>query len=587
VDQTRRPDRAKGRVQSILVVLLALLLVVGAAPAQGAAAADNELRNKVDPSLLARVLGDPNGRYAVIVRGSAGLDASAHTTESDEERAESAVRGAGATVGDRLGIVGATSAVLAGRQVVALARYGSIGRIVADSVFPVAWDGAEAASQVASASVIATNAPAAWSQYGLSGRGVGVAVLDSGVAAHPDLAGRVVASVDFVAGEARTSAIPLGDAGGHGTHLAGIIAGDGAASSGAYTGIAPRASIVSVRVIDAQGTTSLSRVLAGMQWILGNRVAYNIRVLNISFGAPAQTGYQGDLLATAAETLNFAGVLVVAAAGNGGSAAGTIISPATDPYVLTVGAIDDHGSNSFADYTVPGWASRGPTPFDGLAKPDVVAPGTQVVSLRVPGSTLDTLLPDNRVIAGGDQVARYFSLSGSSAAAAFAVGTAALVIERYPAITTAQLRHHLKVTARPLGGYTPFDQGAGLIDAAAAAGRAPSALLPPNLPVSDAFAQLAMAHLKGQPFPWIDLGFNGGVDSKGQRWTDVNWKNVVWDGITWQNLNWEAFSWQGITWQGVTWQGITWQGVTWQGLTWQGLTWTGITWSNREQVKGR
>jgi serine protease AprX len=148
------------------------------------------------------------------------------------------------------------------------------------------------------------------------------------------------------------------------------------------------------------------------------------------------------------------------------------------------------------------------------------------------------------------------------------------------------------VTARPLGGYTTFDQGAGLIDAAAAAGRAPSAVLPPNLPVSDAFAQLARAHLKGQPFPWIDLGFNGGVDSKGQRWTDVNWKNVVWDGITWQNLNWEAFSWQGITWQGVTWQGITWQGVTWQGLTWQGLTWqgltwTGITWSNREQVKGR
>jgi serine protease AprX len=593
VDQRRWADRPSGGIRSTLIVLLALLLVVGVAPAQSAAAADNELQTKVDPTLLARARGDLDGRYAVIVRGSSGGSAATQVGqigESDGERAESAVRSAGATVGDRLSIVGGTTAVLSGRQIITLARHGNVARVMADSVFPVAWEGAAAASRVTSASVLATNAATAWSRYGVSGRGVGVAVLDSGVAAHPDLAGRVVASVDFVAGDGRTSAIPLGDAGGHGTHLAGIIAGDGTASSGAYTGIAPRASIVSVRVIDAHGMATLSRVLAGMQWILGNRAAYNIRVLNISFGAPARSGYQGDLLAAAAETLNFAGVLVVAAAGNGGGAAGTIISPATDPFVLTVGAIDDHGSNSFSDYSVPGWSSRGPTPFDRLAKPDVVAPGTQVVSLRVPGSTLDAMLPDSRVIADGDQVARYFSLSGSSAAAAMAVGTAALLIERYPAITTAQLRHQLTTTARPLGGYTAVDQGAGLIDAAAAAARTPTAAPPLNLPVSDVFALLAKAYLKGQPFTWIDLGFNGGVDSNGRRWADVNWGNVVWDGITWQNLDWEAFTWQGITWQGITWQGITWQGVTWQGITWAGITWQSARpgdSNNREQVTGR
>jgi serine protease AprX len=577
VDQTRKADRRRGRIKSTLVVLLALLLVVGTTPAQRAAADDNVLQNKVDPSLLARVRSDPNGRYAVIVRGSAGAVTSA-PSESEEDRAESEVRGAGAALGDGLGIVGGTSAILTGSQVITLAGHDRIARIAADSVFPVTWNGDEAASSVISAGVIATNAPEAWSEFGLSGRGVGVAVLDSGVAANPDLANRVVASVDVVAGTGLTSAVPLGDAGGHGTHLAGIIAGDGTASHGLYPGIAPRASIVSVRVIDAQGTTSLSRVLAGMQWILNNRAAYNIRVLNISFGAPAQSGYQGDLLAAAAETLNFAGVLVIVAAGNGGGLAGTIISPATDPYVLTVGAIDDHGSNNRSDYTVPSWSSRGPTPFDGLAKPDVVAPGSQVVSLRVPGSTLDTLLPGHRVIADGDLVARHFRLSGSSVAAAIAVGTAALVIERYPAITTAQLRYQLKVTAHRLSGYTVYDQGAGLIDAADAADRVPTAVPSTNLPVSNGFAQLAKVRLQGQPFTWIDPSFNGGVDSKGQRWADVNWTNIAWDGITWQNLNWEAFSWQGITWQGVTWQGITWQGVTWQGVTWQGITWTGITW---------
>jgi hypothetical protein len=159
-----------------------------------------------------------------------------------------------------------------------------------------------------------------------------------------------------------------------------------------------------------------------------------------------------------------------------------------------------------------------------------------------------------------------------------AAGAAALLIERYPAITTAQLRYQMRATARPLTGYSVLDQGAGLIDAAAAAARIPTAIPSLNLPVSDAFAQLAKPYLKGQPFTWINSGFNGGVDSTGRRWADVDWNNVTWDGITWQNLNWEAFAWQGITWQGVTWQGITWQGVTWQGVTWQGITWTGITW---------
>ena len=193
---------------------------------------------------------------------------------------------------------------------------------------------------------------------------VGVAILDSGIAPHPDLAGRIVAAVDFTSG-AGGALVPPADPGGHGTHVAGIVAGDGTASGGAYAGVAPGANLIDVRVIGASGSTNVSTLIAGMQWVLAHRADYNIRVVNLSAGGPSTTSYRDDPLAAAAEVLVFAGITVVVSAGNEGPQARTITSPGSDPYVITVGGIDDNGTATTADDALASWSSRGVTPIDG------------------------------------------------------------------------------------------------------------------------------------------------------------------------------------------------------------------------------
>src|SRR3990167_3899871 len=219
------------------------------------------------------------------------------------------------------------------------------------------------------------------------GRGIGVAVVDSGVAAHPDLGDRIVAAIDFTQAAPTVSASPLGDPGGHGTHVAGLVAGDGASSGGAITGVAPGANIIDVRVIDANGSSNTSVVLRGLQWILRNKSTYNVKVVNLSLGAPVTKSYKLDPLATAVEVLTFAGVTILVSAGNSGSAGGTITSPANDPFVISVGAIDDAQTAATIDDTIASFSSRGRTAYDSLTKPDVSAPGRRMVSLRSPGST--------------------------------------------------------------------------------------------------------------------------------------------------------------------------------------------------------
>ena len=304
--------------------------------------------------------------------------------------------------------------------------------------------------KAASPGILEVDAPRAWSQLGLTGRGVGVAVVDSGVYPHPDLAGRIVAAIDFTSAAPTVSNIPLNDLGGHGTHVAGLIAGDGTRSGGLYTGVAPNANIIDVRVIDGHGGSNVSIILRGLQWILANRATYNIKVVNMSLGATPTGSYKSDLMATAAEILNFAGVAVVVSAGNTGPLAGTITTPGTDPYVITVGALDDNGTSLRTDDLMATFSSRGRTPFENLAKPDLVAPGRKMVSLRAPGSELDALFPDRQVTVLGSLSADYYRLSGTSMAAPVVAGTIALMFERNPNLSTAQVKNRLKSTATPL-----------------------------------------------------------------------------------------------------------------------------------------
>jgi serine protease AprX len=456
---------------------------------------------------------------------------------------------------------------LTGAEILALANDSDVAYIASDDLVVASFDPVAGAALAASPGILEVGAPDAWRQLGVTGRGIGVAILDSGIAPHPDVAGRIVASVDFTTGGSGASLVPPADPGGHGTHVAGLVAGDGTASGGAYAGVAPGATLIDVRVITSTGATTVSTLIAGMQWVLAHRTDYNIRVVNLSAGAPVTVSYSNDPLAAAVEVLVFAGITVVVSAGNDGPKRSSITTPGSDPFVITVGAIDDNGTATLADDAIASWSSQGPTAIDGLAKPDLVAPGRKIVSLRSPGSTLDRELPD-RVVAGLDPLApAYFRLSGTSMSAPTVTGVVALMLERTPALTPAQVKQQLMNTAAPLAYGSLYTTGSGLVSAVAAVAASDQTTGAPAAPVSAGFAGDVYPFLYGQPLVWRDLGFNGGVDSNGVPWSAVNWSDITWDAITWANISWYSFNWSTVTWQDMTWESISWEDITWDTLT--------------------
>src|SRR5688500_7592988 len=331
---------------------------------------------KIDASFLSEVLSDPTADYDVIVR-SVPVEEQGKADRASARRIERAAKSVtklGGTLKHILSIISGVSARLKGVHVLKLTRDGDVDYVVKDQKLRAQFDPAVDSVNAGSPGILEVDAPRAWSQLGLTGRGVGVAVVDSGVYPHPDLAGRIVAAIDFTSASPTVSNIPLDDLGGHGTHVAGLIAGDGTRSGGLYTGVAPNANIIDVRVIDANGGSNVSLILRGLQWVLANRTAYNIKVVNMSLGATPAGSYKSDLMAPAAEVLKFAGVAVVVSAGNTGPLAGTITTPATDPYVISVGALDDNGTPLRFDDLMATFSSRGRTSFDNLSKPDLVAP---------------------------------------------------------------------------------------------------------------------------------------------------------------------------------------------------------------------
>src|SRR5438876_324898 len=315
------------------------------------------------------------------------------------------------------------------------------------------------------------NADQVW-QQGTTGGGVTVAVLDSGVAPDADLIepeNRILASVNFA--DQRLASDP----GGHGTHIAGIIAGNGSRSGGEFVGIAPQANVVDVRVLGSTGSGRISSVIRGIEWVLAHRADYDIRVINLSFGAPAHLSYRLDPMSAALEIAWRRGLVVVAASGTGGPRRDTVATPGIDPYVITVGATDDRGTLGRGDDLLAWFSAWGSA--DSNAKPDLVAPGRRLVSLRVPGSALDTLFPDRVVVAQNG--ATYFRLTGTSMATAVVSGAAALLLQRRPTLTPDQVKALLVGTTQQYGGWSgqvlpdPIADGSGLLDAYAAVNAAP------------------------------------------------------------------------------------------------------------------
>jgi serine protease AprX len=349
----------------------------------------------------------------------------------------------------------------------------------------------------------AVNASAAW-QSNYTGAGIGVALIDSGVNSHPDLftttlfpTSRVVYNQSFVPGDSSAA-----DAYGHGTHIAGLSAGDGISSTGPFfsqnfKGIAPKANIVNLRVLDANGSATDSTVIAAISKAISLKSKYNIRVINLSLGRPVFESYRQDPLCHAVEQAWKNGIVVVVAAGNNGrylptSGYSTVTSPGNDPYVLTVGAMKPMGTPERTDDLIASYSSKGPTILDHVVKPDVVAPGNLLVSTETSNTTLYNTELNNRVpysayVYGGSASPSkfYFELSGTSMATGVVSGAVADLLQARPLMTPDQVKARLMKTASktfpttssvydPATGitytsqYDIFTVGAGYVDLGAA-----------------------------------------------------------------------------------------------------------------------
>ncbi|HET9655633.1 MAG TPA: S8 family peptidase [Kineosporiaceae bacterium] len=507
-------------------------------------------------------------------------------TGPDMAAAVAAVRAAGGVVVAELPLVDGVTAQLPGEAVLP-AEF----RVTPDRA--VAFAGSDPSPDAAVSTVRAT---LGLPPNGQEGDGVTVALVDTGVAEVPDLQGRVVAHVD-VTGTGR------GDGYGHGTFLAGLIAGSGAASGGAYLGVAPGTRILDVKVARPDGSSDLFSVLAGLQVVANSGHRYGVGVVNLALSSGSPVPYQVDPLDQALRALWRQGYAVVVPAGNEGPAAGTISAPGNDPALLTVGALDEHGTAARTDDTVAVWSGRGPT-SQGVAKPELVAPGESVIGLRSPGSVIDGAYPQARV--GSD----YFRGSGTSMSTAVVSGAVADLLARAPQLAPDGVKALLTDTAYRADGLgDPTAAGAGGTDLAAAlelsdhyGGGTPGESVEPApdppgrwLRLAEALragdlarAQKAWDALSPQARSWAARSW-AALDPQTQEWVARSWVARSWasTGVSlqeWAARSWAARSWAGEDWAARSWAARSWADVQWLARSWAGEDWTARSWAARSWV---
>jgi len=442
-----------------------------------------------------------------------------------------------------------------------------------------------------------TGANKLW-QAGITGKGVDVALIDSGVAPVPALsrATKVVVGPDL-SFESQDGDLRFLDTYGHGTHMAGIIAGrETAGASGStyaadttnYYGMAPDARIVSLKLADRNGAVDVSQVIAAVDWVVQHRTSdgMNIRVLNLSYGTESPQDWTVDPLSWAAEVAWHEGITVVVSAGNDGDARAGLANPAYNPWLIAVGATDTRGTDTLTDDTVPSFSARslGST---GDRQLDVVAPGLGIVGPTVPGSAIHDAYPGARLGNG------FIRGNGTSQAAAVVSGGVALLLQHRPWLTPDDVKHVLRSSTTWLASEGVAGQGAGAMNLARARYAAPSGA-PQELPWGDGAGSLETARA-GLHLTADGVDLTGEQDIFGNEWDSpwlshqAQWSSAWWEGhfngTEWlgtgfapDTVSWAGKTWSGKTWSGKTWSGQTWSGKTWSGKTWSSSVWTGTAW---------
>jgi serine protease AprX len=478
-------------------------------------------------------------------------------------------------------------------MVAVLLAVANIGPVAATTPYDPATDGYSTAA-------IAHGLGAdAWWDAGYTGAGVDVALIDSGVApvAGLDSPGKVVYGPDL-SFESQSPDMRNLDTFGHGTFMAGLIAGHDAtltapyrgAPASAYRGIAPDARILSLKVATADGGTDVSQVIAAIDWIVQHRFdnGLNVRIINLSYGTNSIQSYMVDPLAFAVEQAWKQGIVVVAAAGNTGFQRGHnapgLSDPGYDPSIIGVGSNDTLGTSTLADDRTSAFSASS---SNGLAKaPDLLAPGSHVQGLRAANGYIDQGHPE------GLLDGRYFRGSGTSQATAITSGAIALILQKYPNLTPDQVKRFIADNATKLGGSTSGVQGAGELDLAALLAATPP-LLAAHYPFGTGTGSLELTRgsdhltldgvvLAGEQDIFgahFDSAASAAAEAAGNTWSGGTWNGNTWSGNTWSGNTWSGNTWSGNTWSGNTWSGNTWSGNTWAGNTWWGNTWTGNTWT--------
>jgi serine protease AprX len=430
--------------------------------------------------------------------------------------------------------------------------------------------------------------------FGLTGAGIDVAVIDTGVNAVPGLAGagKVSDAVDL-SFDAPQPGIRYRDLFGHGTAMAGIIAGDG--TGGPLTrGVAPGARIVNVKVGAGDGSVDTSQVIAALDWVVQHRTAAgrNIRVVNLSYTTDAAVDYRSDPLSQAVDNAWKAGIVVVVSGGNDGRGIRRLGNPALNPNVIAVGGAElDAASGAFRAAT---WSSTG----DGVRNPDLVAPGSMIAGLRVPGSALDTSYPGARVYDPATCTV-LFRGSGTSQAAAVVSGITALMLQAKPGLTPAQIKQLLRITASP---RNPVEQnGAGLVNLVGAFNSGDSGSASPLASGTTGTLEASRGSMRIGTSPDVLAGeytaFLSGFSAaswsrssrQGKAWSQVSldgdgrmtkgtWSGSSWSGSSWSGSSWSGSSWSGSSWSGSSWSGSSWSGSSWSGSSWSGSSWSGVGW---------
>jgi serine protease AprX len=311
---------------------------------------------------------------------------------------------------------------------------------------------------------------------------------------------------------------------GHGTHVSSVVGGDGSESNGKYIGVAPMVNIINVKVSNDDGSAKSSDVIQGLQWILENKYTYNIRVVNISFNSTVAESYHTSALDAALEILWFNKIVVVASAGN--QANGILYPPANDPFIITVGATDDKGTSSLNDDVITSFSAYGTTP-DGITKPDLVAPGKNIVARLVNTNMGIAKAHPSNVISN-----TYFKMSGTSVSAPMVSGAAAILLQSEPDLTPDQVKYRLISTAnKTWNGYDSTKAGAGYLDVFAAVKTETTESANTNILPSQ------LLTTGSEPITWGSIG-----------WNSIGWNSIGWNSIGWNSIGWNSIGWNSDYW---------------------------------------